>query len=230
VIADWYPLILVPLIYLELAPLNRAIWGGQYFDDIILGWEQVLFGGQPSRSLAVAAPVLALSELLHGAYLSYYLIIYVPPVVLWLRKRFEDFRAGVFALMLAFFAHYVFFIFFPVQGPRYLFPAPGGSLASGYLYGIAHGVLEAGSSQGAAFPSSHVGVAMAQTVIAFKLLPRFAPVLAVMTVLLAVGAVYGGFHYAIDATAGAALGAIVALAGLRLDARLRPGPVRTAAR
>jgi membrane-associated phospholipid phosphatase len=222
VIADWYPLGLVPLLYLELAPLNRAIWNGHYFDDIVLGWEQSIFGGQPSRSLAVAAPILALSELLHGAYLSYYLIIYGPPIILWLRKRHADFRAGMFALMLAFFAHYVFFIFFPVQGPRYLFPAPAGPIARGYLYGFAHGVLEAGSSQGAAFPSSHVGVAMAQTIIAFRLLPRIAPLLTLMTVLLAVGAVYGGFHYATDAIAGAILGTIVALAGLRLYARLRP--------
>lgn len=226
VIADWYPLVLVPLLYLELALLNRAVWGGHYFDDVVLAWEESIFGGQPSRSLAVTAPYLLLSEILHGAYLSYYLIIYGPPLWLWFHGRFDDFRAGVFALMLAFFAHYVFFIFLPVQGPRYLFPTPGGPIARGLFYSIAHGVLEAGSSRGAAFPSSHVGVAMAQTIIAIKLLPRFAPVLGLMTVMLAVGAVYGGFHYATDAVAGALLGSVIAIAGLRLHDRLRPRAAR----
>jgi membrane-associated phospholipid phosphatase len=203
---DWYPVLLIPALYAELAVLNASVHGGRYFDDIVLGWEQQVFGGQPSRELAAAAPQRWLSELLHGGYLSYYLIIYGPPVLLYAAGRYEVFRRAVFALMLAFLLHYVFFIYFPVQGPRYLFPAPGGELAEGTLYRAAHRLLEAGSSRGAAFPSSHVGVSVAQTLIAWRFQRRLAPVLTVGTLLLAVGAVYGGFHYAIDAACGAALG------------------------
>jgi membrane-associated phospholipid phosphatase len=210
--ADWTPLLLIPLLYTELAVLNRAVHGGRYFDDLVLGWEQSVFGGQPSREWAAAAPHLWLSELLHFAYLSYYFIIFVPPAVLFLRGRTADFRLCTFAVMLSFFAHYMFFIFFPVQGPRYLFPAPGGDIAGGVVYQLSHRLLEAGSSQGAAFPSSHVGVSVTQALITLRLLPRLAPVIALLTAGLAIGAIYGGFHYAIDAVAGALLGTAVFLA------------------
>lgn len=209
-IADWYPLALLPFLYAELAVLNKAVWAGRYFDPLVLRWEELFFGGQPSRELAVAAPFLPISEALHAAYLSYYLIIYGPPILLFLSGRVGDFRRVVFAVMLTFFVHYLFFIYFPVQGPRYLFPAPGGVIAEGALYNLAHRVLEAGSSQGAAFPSSHVAVAFAQTALAVRFLPRLVPLLAILSTGLAVGAVYGGFHYATDAAVGLLLGLALA--------------------
>jgi membrane-associated phospholipid phosphatase len=220
---DWAPLLLMPLLYTELATLNIAVHGGAYFDDLIIALEQVIFSGQPSRDWAAAAPLLWLSEPLHAAYLSYYFIIFVPPLVLFLSGRTEDFRAGTFALMLAFFTHYVFFIYFPVQGPRYLFPPPGGVLADGFFYQLAHRVLEAGSAQGAAFPSSHVGVSVAQTLIVLRFLPRLTPVFALLTLGLALGAIYGGFHYATDAVAGALLGCLAFAIAPRLARALTPG-------
>jgi membrane-associated phospholipid phosphatase len=201
-LGDWYALLLVPLLYTELAVLNVAVHNGHYFDDLILRWEQALFGGQPSRELAAAFPALVVSEFLHFSYIAYYLIIYGPFLLLYLRGRRDDHQRAAFTVMLTFFAHYVFFIYFPVQGPRYLFAAPSGDLANGPMYNLAHRILEAGSSRGAAFPSSHVGVAFAQTFMAFIFLKRWAPLLLILSTGLAVGAVYGGFHYATDAVAG----------------------------
>lgn len=221
-IHDWYPLILIPALYGELAVLNRAVFDGRYFDDLILAWEQVLFGGQPSRELAAAFPHLALSELLHAAYLSYYFIIYVPPLVLYLSGRRAEFRQVVFAVMLTFIVHYLFFIYFPVQGPRYLFPAPGGEIAGGAMYRLTHAVLEAGSSQGAAFPSSHVAVGAAQSLLAWRYLPRLFPVIALASLGLSVGAIYGGFHYATDAVAGLVLGLALASAAPAVERALTP--------
>lgn len=208
VLAEAYPLLLVPLFYAELAPLNVAVHGGRYFDDVVLRWEELLFGGQPSATLWQAFPFPLLSEVLHGAYLSYYAIIYGPPLILYLSGRTEAFREMIFAVMLTFFAHYVFFIFFPVQGPRYLFASPDGELARGALFRLTHLVLESGSSQGAAFPSAHVGVAFAQTVHVARYLPRLAPWMLALSIALAISTVYGGFHYAIDAIAGLVLGLV----------------------
>lgn len=219
VVVDWYPLLIIPLLYTELDFLNTAVWGGRYFDGVILEVEERIFGGQPSTTLARSAPWLTLSEVLHGAYLSYYPIIYVPPLVLYLQGRRAEFRTTLMALITAFLVHYMVFIYFPVQGPRYLFPAPGGRIAEGFMYGLAHRILEAGSSEGAAFPSSHVGVAVVQTVAAFRFLPRAAPFLLAATLGLAVGAVYGGFHYAIDAIAGALAGLAIALPLLAMPRR-----------
>ena len=218
-VADWYLLALIPALYTELAALNLAVWNGVYFDEIILRWESALFG-QPSRDLAVRFNILPLSELLHAAYISYYLIIYVPPVVLYARGIKEAHRTIVFGLMLTFFVHYLFFVYFPVQGPRYLFPAPTGEIANGSIYQLTHKLLEAGSAQGAAFPSSHVGVSVAQTVLCWKFLPRLAPIVTVVTILLALGAIYGGFHYATDALIGGLLGLAAIFAAPKLRQEL----------
>jgi membrane-associated phospholipid phosphatase len=217
VFADWYPLLSIIFLYGELAILNVAVWNGRYFDTLIQYWEGMIFGGQPSRELAAQHPNLVISELLHASYLSYYFIIFAPPIILYLLGRRSEQRRAVFTVMLAFFAHYLFFIFFPVQGPRYLFAAPSGPLAQGSVYQLTHRVLEAGSSRGAAFPSSHVGVAVAQTVMTIKYLPRLAPVTVILTLGLALGAVYGGFHYATDACAGLLLGLVCALAAPRVQ-------------
>lgn len=221
---DWTPLLIIPLLYTELAVLNQSVHGGAYFDNVIIGVEQKLFNGMPSDLWADAAPYLWLSEPLHAAYLSYYVIVFTPPLILFLQRRTEAFRTGMFTVMLAFFAHYVFFIFFPVQGPRYLYAPPGGHLATGYFYGIAHKLLEAGSAQGSAFPSSHVGVSVAQTLITLRLLPKFGVAAAVLTAGLAFGAIYGGFHYAADAISGAILGTVVFLVARPLYRRLGGTP------
>lgn len=213
IIGDWYLLILIPLLYTELAPLNFSIFNGHYFDSIIIGWEKRIFGGMPSHDLAQRFPFLPLSEFFHFSYISYYLIIYGPAFYLYLKGKREDHQRLVFNIMLAFFAHYVFFIYFPVQGPRYLFPAPGGKLADGFFYQTAHKILESGSSRGAAFPSSHVGVSFAQSAFVFLTAPRIAPVVLLLSAGLALGAVYGGFHYGTDALCGLLYGlALFALA------------------
>lgn len=204
---DWLPLLVIPLLYTELATLNVMVHAGEYFDHVILAVERSIFG-MPSRNLAVRFPVLPLSELLHAGYLSYYFIIFLPPLALYFMGRREDYRRALFTLLLSFFLHYLFFIYFPVQGPRYLFPAPGGEIARGTLYQLTHRLLEAGSSQGAAFPSSHVGVSVTQSLMMIRYLPKAAPFMLVATALLATGAVYGGFHYATDAFAGLVLGTI----------------------
>lgn len=212
---DLLPVLLVPLLYLELAPLNVMVHGGHYFDSIILPIERTVFG-MPSSQLAAHFPKLWLSEILHAGYLSYYFIIFVPPFVLYFTGRTTDFRRAVFTVLLSFFMHYVFFIYFPVQGPRYLFAAPGGAIARGHIYQLTHRLLEAGSSRGAAFPSSHVGVSVSQTLIMMRYSPKLSAVLVVLTILLANGAVYGGFHYATDAFCGLILGTIAVLIAPRV--------------
>jgi len=213
---ELYPVLVVPLLYAELPLLNKAVWDGHYFDDAIIAIEGVLFAGQPSREWAAALPNVPLSEILHASYLSYYFLIFVPPVYLWLRRPSAT-RAAVFALMLTFFAHYLFLVYFPVQGPRYLFPPPGGAIADGFFYQLAHRALEAGSSQGAAFPSSHVALGVAQSIVAWRWMPRGALLVTLLTIGLALGAIYGGFHYAFDALAGALLGTFTTLLAFRIE-------------
>ncbi|MEX0979581.1 MAG: phosphatase PAP2 family protein [Gemmatimonadota bacterium] len=205
----WLPLLLVPFLYAELPLLNQTLTTG-YHDALVLRWEASLFGGNPAQSWAGALPSVVVSELLHFSYLSYYALIYVPPLMLWRAGKGDAFDATVFTLLLVFVLCFAVFIVFPVQGPRYLFPAPAG-VPEGPVRGVALAVLEAGSSRGAAFPSSHMAVAAAQAVLALRFQRRAGVVVALLAAGLGAGAVYGGFHYAVDIVAGGALGVLAAL-------------------
>ncbi|HEX6642931.1 MAG TPA: phosphatase PAP2 family protein, partial [Thermoanaerobaculia bacterium] len=152
-LGDAYPLIVMPLLYAELPLLNRALFAGRYFDPLVIGWERALFGFEPARDFATLLPYGWLSESLLAAYVSYYLIIYVPPLAIAWKHGHAALREAVFTLSLVFFAHYLFFVWFPVEGPRYRFGSPVPADARGPVYALAHALLEAGSSRGAAFPS-----------------------------------------------------------------------------
>ena len=211
IVRAWYPFALVPLLYMMVPALHAGIHGGRFFDDAVVRWEQLLFGGQPSRELARVAPTLFVSEPLHAAYLSYYVLVWAPALWFYLRERTGAFRDAATAFVLASLACFIVFVHFPVQGPRYLIPAPtAGGIDQGVLYGLTHAILEAGSSRGAAFPSGHVAVAAAQAIVVWRHAgARAGAAVWLLSVLLAAGAVYGGFHYASDAVAGLVVGIIV---------------------
>jgi membrane-associated phospholipid phosphatase len=221
VLRAWYPLLLLPILYTELEVLNISVHGGRMFDGWVQVWEEALFGGQPSRDWARAMPSLLLSEPLHAAYMMYYPLLYAPALAIWLRRPRADFELAVFTVMLAFVAHYIFFIYFPVEGPRYRFDAPTGGIENGIFYRLAHRLLEAGSSHGAAFPSSHVGASAAVSIAALRSWPPSGPLLGLLTIGVALGAVYGGFHYAVDVIAGLLLGVVMALVAPEVYRRLQ---------
>ena len=80
---DWAPLLLAPLLYWELPRLMEGLPGPVvYHDPAIVAAERALFGMQPAYDWAGAMPWRPLSELLHACYLSYYLLIYAPPLLL----------------------------------------------------------------------------------------------------------------------------------------------------
>lgn len=203
---DWAPLLVLLVLYTEMPHLIRAAGHDQLMDPQVIAWENAVFGSQPAREWAARWPSRGVSEMLHAAYLSYYGIIFVVPLALYRRPQRVEFHAAVFALMSTFVVCFAWYIVFPVAGPRYLWPATS---TPGPIRAFTIWLLEARSSRGTAFPSSHVAVAMAQTIIAARYFGIKAVVVGVPAIGLALGAVYGGFHYAVDVIAGAVVGALV---------------------
>jgi membrane-associated phospholipid phosphatase len=214
---DGLPLALMLFVYVELRWL-MGVSGFAHADTTVQAWEATLFPANPARTLATRFHSVLLSETLHLAYLSFYAIVVAPPVVLLLRGRRDAFAFTILSLTLVFVVQTVCFLLFPVDGPRYIFGpagAPDGPVRSAVLH-----VLSAGSSPGTAFPSLHVSASVVASYCAFRVRAVIGVGLGILTTGLAIGAVYGGFHYGVDVVAGLAVGALCSMSGTVMWHRL----------
>ena len=209
----WPSVVLLPFgllavgLYTHVGLVNAA--GGASHDALVQGWEAALFGGQPSIEWIRAFASPGWSTLMHGAYLSYYVILVAAPLGLWLAGRRPAARQTLLRVMVAFYACYTAFLAFPVAGPRYLFPPAANAATAVPLAVLTHRLLEGGSAWGTAFPSSHVAAALVASVSAWRGWRPLGAVLVPAAVLLSFATVYGQLHYAVDAVAGAVVAAIV---------------------
>ena len=217
-IRDWLPLLLGPFLYIELRWLIPGA-GRPHADATIIAWEHVLFGGGDlSSTLATRFPSLALSELLHACYASYYLLVYLPPALLYLQRQRADFARTMLALGMVYAICFATYLVFPVDGPRFLVGAA--SAPEGPVRGFVLHLLATGSSRGTAFPSSHIAASVVASLCALHAGRRMGLGVSVLTAGLAVATVYGGFHYAVDAVAGLMVGVATWLASRRIWAAL----------
>lgn len=224
---DTYVLWALPFFYKEVGVLNDLVWS-VYFDGTVLGWEHAIFGLYPSLYLREWLPYRLLDEYLHFSYLAYYLLVPMLGFWLYLRGREELCRVFATSVMLTFFTCYLIFIFFPVAGPYYVFVQD--KAGAGLFPPIVHRVLGGAASKGAAFPSSHVAGAVTVFWMSARFERPISPLMGFLCVGIFFGTVYGGFHYAVDAIGGLALGILCSIIGPRLHTfllrRARLGPMR----
>ena len=207
----------LPFFYWSVEQFHRLLVSG-YFDNWIVGKESLIFGCQPSQILHSAIPSIALSEFLHLSYLVYLLLVPGVALILYFSKRFAALKEYTTTMMATFLFCYAIFTIFPVRGPFYFF-GPIDPNAKGVLFPqIVHRLLLRSASVGTAFPSSHVAAAVTVWIVSRRYLRRFSYGVLVIVVGIFVGTVYGGFHYALDALCGLAVGIAFGLLGPKLHA------------
>jgi membrane-associated phospholipid phosphatase len=214
----WIPLCTLPFLYGEMPAIIAAAGNTRLLDSQAMRWELAAFGEQLAQTWAARWASRPLSEVLHAAYLSYYAIIFSVPAALWRTHRRSEFIDATFVLLLVFVVCFVIYIFVPVAGPRYYWQSPADNV-TGPVRQATLWVLETGSSRGTAFPSSHVAVAITQSLLGLQYFGWRASPLVVLAIGLSLGAIYGGFHYAVDVVAGGALGALLFFVGRALTPR-----------
>lgn len=212
---DVAPLLLLLGLYGALDVLNAG--GRPVHDAAVLRWEAALFGGQPARDWWRAAPSRFWSTLLHGVYVSNYLLLAIPAVAFAARRDWPALRRFVRNVMVTFALCFVVFALLPVTGPYYQFERPAGPFVETWTAKLVYAALATGSSYGAAFPSSHVAATTAAGLAAWAGWRPLGLALALPVALMPIATVYCQMHYAVDAIAGLALGLIVPLACERLE-------------
>jgi len=227
-LGDWYPIIIVSFLYREVGLLNSA--AGISYDALIQSWERGLFGRQISVDWIRAWPWPWLSVLMHIGYLSFYLIVAGPPLVLWILGRIEAGRRVLLATTATFYICYTLFLLFPVAGPRYAFPLAQNAATGVGIAGFTQELLDEGAAWGTAFPSSHVAVAWVVVIAAAWEWSLLGALTVPLALILTFATVYGQFHYGIDAAAGALLAAVIlGLLRWQRSSRARLGDASAAA-
>lgn len=220
-----YPLLLLVGLYAELDVLNGPGTRPMY-DAVVQRWELVVFGTQTATAWWQSAPSRFWSAVLHAAYFSYYFVILAPALYFAVRRDLEAVSHFVLVVMTVFVLCYLVFLFFPVAGPYYVFPRPPAWFTDNLPARVVYSTLAAGSSYGAAFPSSHVAATVAAALAAYRGSRALGLALAVPTILLTVGVVYCQMHYGVDAIAGVlvGLGVVAAISARRPGGAGAEGP------
>lgn len=200
-------------------------------DWLFASLEQRVFGFQPALVFSQAFPQAWVSELLDMAYASYF-FLFVGTIFYYFFRRYDEFERCSFIVLASFFSFYVIYDLLPVTGPMYYYKAVGmENIANGvfphvYDYFCTHlemlespgyhdgifyhliaDVHNAGERPTAAFPSSHVGIAVISLLLAWRSRSKslFFTILP-FTLLICLATVYIRAHYAIDVAGGLVTG------------------------
>jgi membrane-associated phospholipid phosphatase len=227
----FYPVLLYTGLYRETGELNHTLASG-FLDPFFMRLEKGIFGLQPSLAFMDALPYLPVSELFYASYFSYYLMIVGVGLALFYRNR-EQFFHYLSIISFVFYVCYLIYIFTPVMGPRIFFreivdyrlppdvqpalpPTFPEAIQAGLFYKIMAWIYHRFETPGAAFPSSHVAIAISTVWFSFLYLRPIRWLHLAIVVLLCVSTVYCRYHYAVDVVAGALTAAVLIPLGNRL--------------
>jgi len=205
-----YPVLLFTFLYRSTADTMFLLFD-HFLDDRIVALETSILGFEPTIWMDRFLPQPILTDILSASYFSYYLMIPIFTVWVFVRKDYEILSRSLSAITLTFFLSYLLFFLFPAEGPRwhqasnYVNPVTGIIFRPMVDYVIANGAVHGG-----AMPSSHTGVALIILIYCWRQYRQIAHWLTPVVLGLAAGAVWGRFHYVTDIVVGA-LVAIVAL-------------------
>ena len=200
-ISEWYPLALFVLFFEEIQVLVHAIWPG-WFDRWLIAADFAIFGVHPTVWIEQYASYWV-TEYLQLAYTSYFALTF--GVAVFLRRRYGlgALRLFMLASSVAYYACYVTFVLFPIEGPYHtLAHLQRVSLDGGAFTRLIEWIERFGRVHGGAFPSAHVAGSTVALLCAWRYSPRAGWLLLPVVLSILVATVYGRYHYFVDLPAG----------------------------
>jgi len=214
--ADLFPALLILVAYRESGLLLTPD-PAHHLDYVFIQWDQVLLRNRFVQAvLQAGAPWL--QHYLEFAYLLCYPLVPlgVAAVHFTTQRRaaaepntpkshhaMDEFWAAV---LLATLFCYAVYPFFPLTPPRVLFGDVPGPRVAPLLRNLNFWLLDHYSVQACLFPSGHVAAVTAVALAVRKHAPRLGALFLFLAASVALATVYGRYHYAADAVAGALVG------------------------
>ena len=194
---NFYPLFLLSFFYAETGYMKNIILS-ENLDAYFSGIDQAIWGFQPSLQFSKAMSQDWFNELMNISYFSYYAITVVICIALYTRNKQLSFKP-IFIVVFSFYMYYMTYDILPVTGPQYYFDTMAKEPTPPYFFGkiMRYLLLEYEKPTGA-FPSSHVGLALILSCIAFKDHKTMFYVSLPFVIGICFATVYLKAHYAID--------------------------------
>src|SRR5271167_3924232 len=219
---DWLPTIFFVTVFEEISCLSLSLLG-EWQNVHLIAFESLLFAVPPSLWVHEHLSSWVV-EFLEFGYFVFYPLYPVFGGMFWVWRRRPRF-AGAFrrltdALSIGYVLCYATYLLFPTKSPANLLGVQQFANAHGGPFHALVGLIQSrGGVHGNAFPSAHIMLAFVVLVFVWRFLPRVAPWLLVPILLMCVGAVYDGYHYASDVAAGALVGVVLGLVFVRKSQR-----------
>jgi membrane-associated phospholipid phosphatase len=183
------------------------LFSPDFLDHQLTAFETSIFGMEPTLWLDKNLINVWVTEILSMSYFSYYLMLPGFLIIFYLLKRYETIKRALTAICLTFFISYLLFFLYPIEGPRYYF-------AGNYIHAITGPIfrplvdlaINKGAVHGGCMPSTHVAVALVILISIFRDYRWAGWLLLPLNIGLALGTVYGRFHYLSDVVVGAIIG------------------------
>lgn len=203
-----YPLLLLPLFYRATGG-TIFLFFDRFFDSRLVAFEASIFGGDPSLYIDSHLLNPLLNELFSLCYFSFYLMLPVFLVWLYVRRDYGIIIRSLAAVCITFFASYLLFSLYPIEGPRWYFAGAYRNAIIGPVFRpMVDLVMANGAVRGGCMPSSHVAVALVILIYSLRVKRSVGWVLVPLNAGLAIGTVWGRFHYVSDVVVGAAIALI----------------------
>ncbi len=206
-----YPAIMMTLFYRATSGTMFLLFD-KFYDSSLVSFEYSVLGFEPSLSIDRKYLSTFLNELFSAGYFAYYLMIPLLLLHLYVKRKDELIRRFLTSACIAFFISYFLFFLYPIEGPRYHFAGQYLHQIDGpFFRKLVNVAIDKGAVHGGCMPSSHVAVGLIVLAYTFKVSRKVGWLLVPVVIGLAVGTVWGRFHYATDVMAGAfiGLGAII---------------------
>ncbi len=206
-----YPGAMFIFFYRETGGTMFLLFDG-FFDWQLTALEKWLFGINPTIFIDQHLLNVWLNEIFSFCYFTYYFMIIVFLLALFFKKDYAVIKNSLGAICLTFFLSYFLFFLYPVEGPRWHFAHYYFNQIEGPVFRqLTELVIAKGAVHGGCMPSSHFGVALVILMYTFRYYRKAGWALMPLVAGLAIGTVWGRFHYVSDVIVGGLLGLISVL-------------------
>jgi membrane-associated phospholipid phosphatase len=218
----WYPLLYVAASYKEMNILIPGIRRGTA-DAALARIDFAILHVNPTVWIErLHVPVL--TEYLQVVYSCFIPALLVVALILWRRRRMNEFRRYAFLIALGFLVSYIFYFLVPARGPRFLLSYLHQSELQGVLaFSWFRDLLD--RLEGIhydCFPSGHALLTLLAWWSTRHLSRYFFYAFTIFTVSQIFSTIYLRYHYAVDLLAGAVFAVLILLIRRSLYSALSP--------